>query len=148
MKTPSQSSFKTRDSCTNQPISITYKINKSFRHRYKLRGVFHNTSKAIDKIFSAARTECREILRISPYSFRIRKNADRNNSEYGQFSRSVEFGIFFELKKISEEAINMYFLFPHSSMLMSKIKNKFLQTFIPLFFMHWVKCWNYDFFRL
>ena len=26
---------------------------------------------------------------ISPYSFRMRENADQNNSEYGQFSRSV-----------------------------------------------------------
>ena len=29
-----------------------------------------------------------EILRISPYSVRIRENTDQNNSEYGHFSRS------------------------------------------------------------
>ena len=45
-------------------------------------------------VFSHTRTEYREILRISSYSFRMRENADQNNSEYGQFSHSVEFGIF------------------------------------------------------
>ena len=29
-----------------------------------------------------------EILRISPYSVRIRENTDQKNSEYGHFSRS------------------------------------------------------------
>ena len=33
-------------------------------------------------------TEYREILRISPYSFQIWKNADRKNYKYGHFSRS------------------------------------------------------------
>ena len=36
--------------------------------------------------FSHIRTEFEEILRISPYSVRMRENADQNNSEYGQFS--------------------------------------------------------------
>ena len=39
--------------------------------------------------FSRIRTEYGEILRISPYSVRIRENADKNNSKYEQFSRSV-----------------------------------------------------------
>ena len=30
----------------------------------------------------------RRILRISPYSVRMRENADQNNSEYGHFSHS------------------------------------------------------------
>ena len=30
----------------------------------------------------------REILRISPYSVRMRENVDQDNSEYGHFSRS------------------------------------------------------------
>ena len=33
-------------------------------------------------------TEYGEILRISPYSVRMRENADQNNSEYGRFLRS------------------------------------------------------------
>ena len=34
-------------------------------------------------------TEYEEILRISPYSVRMRENMDENNSEYGHFSRSA-----------------------------------------------------------
>ena len=37
--------------------------------------------------FSRMLTEYGEVLRISPYSVRIRKNADENNSEYGHFLR-------------------------------------------------------------
>ena len=39
--------------------------------------------------FSRIRTEYEEIRIISPYSVRMRENADQNNSEYGHFSRSV-----------------------------------------------------------
>ena len=39
--------------------------------------------------FSSIRTEYEEILSISSYSFRMRENADKNNSEYGQFLHSV-----------------------------------------------------------
>ena len=40
--------------------------------------------------FSHIRTEYGEILHISisPYLVRMRENADKNNSEYGHFSRS------------------------------------------------------------
>ena len=38
-------------------------------------------------VFSRIRTEYGEI-RISPYSVRLRENADLSNSEYGHFSRS------------------------------------------------------------
>ena len=38
--------------------------------------------------FSRIRTEYGEILRISPYSIRMRENADQKNSKYGQLSRS------------------------------------------------------------
>ena len=38
--------------------------------------------------FSRIRSEYREILRIFPYSVRMRENANQNNSEYGHFSRS------------------------------------------------------------
>ena len=34
-------------------------------------------------VFSHIRTEYGEILRISPYSVRMRQNMDQNNSEYG-----------------------------------------------------------------
>ena len=36
-------------------------------------------------VFSRIRTEYGEMLRISPYSVRMRKNTDQNNSEYGHF---------------------------------------------------------------
>ena len=39
-------------------------------------------------VFSRIRTEYGEIRTFSPYSVRMRENADRNNSEYGHFSRS------------------------------------------------------------
>ena len=41
--------------------------------------------------FSRIRTEYGEIRSISPYSVRMRENADQNNSEYGQFLRSDEY---------------------------------------------------------
>ena len=40
-------------------------------------------------VFSGIRTEYREILRISPVSVQMQENADKNNSEYGHFLRSV-----------------------------------------------------------
>ena len=40
-------------------------------------------------VFSRIRTECGEILPISPYSVRMRENTDQKNSKYGHFSRSV-----------------------------------------------------------
>ena len=40
-------------------------------------------------------TEYGEIRSISPYSGRMGKNADKNNSEYGHFSRSVSIEEFF-----------------------------------------------------
>ena len=43
--------------------------------------------------FSRIRTEKGEILRISPYSFQIRVNADRNISEYEHFLLSDYFTI-------------------------------------------------------
>ena len=39
--------------------------------------------------FSRIRTEYGEIRSISPYSVRMRENADQNNSEYGYFLRYV-----------------------------------------------------------
>ena len=39
-------------------------------------------------VFSRIPNEYGEILRISPYSVRMRENADQNNSEYGHFLRS------------------------------------------------------------
>ena len=44
-------------------------------------------------IFSRIRTEYGEIRSISPYSVRMRENADPSNSEYGHFLRSVDFSI-------------------------------------------------------
>ena len=39
--------------------------------------------------FSRIRTEYGEIRNISPYSVRMWEKADHTNSEYGDFSRSV-----------------------------------------------------------
>ena len=39
-------------------------------------------------VFSHIWTEYGEILRISPYSVRMRENTDQKNSEYGHFSGS------------------------------------------------------------
>ena len=38
--------------------------------------------------FSRLRTEYGEIRSMSPYSVRMRENADQNSSEYGHFLRS------------------------------------------------------------
>ena len=43
--------------------------------------------------FSSIRTEYGEIRSISPYSVRMRENADQNNSEYVHFSRSVNIAL-------------------------------------------------------
>ena len=40
------------------------------------------------------------ILRIYPYSVRMRENKDQNNSEYGHFSGSAKFSIFGILPQI------------------------------------------------
>ena len=39
-------------------------------------------------VFSRIRTELGEMLRISPYSVRMRENTDQNSSKYEHFSRS------------------------------------------------------------
>ena len=46
-------------------------------------------SKLFWSVFSRIRTEYGQILRIFPYSDRMRENTDQNNSEYGHFLRSV-----------------------------------------------------------
>ena len=40
-------------------------------------------------VLSHIRTDYGEKLRISPYSVRMRENADQNNFKYGHFLRSV-----------------------------------------------------------
>ena len=40
-------------------------------------------------VFSRIPTEYGKILRISPYSVRMRENTDQNNSEYGHFLHSI-----------------------------------------------------------
>ena len=44
-------------------------------------------------VFSGIRTEYREILRISPYSVRMRENVDQNNFEYRRFLRSDKLAV-------------------------------------------------------
>ena len=47
------------------------------------------------------RSEYWEILNISIYSARMRKNADQNNSEHGHFSRSAIHSLGIKTKKYS-----------------------------------------------
>ena len=51
LTTSHQSGFKPGDSCINQLLSITYQIYKSFDHRFELRSVFLDISKAFDKVW-------------------------------------------------------------------------------------------------
>ena len=46
-------------------------------------------SELFSSIFFRIRTKYGEIRIISPYSVRMRENADQNNSRYGHFLRSV-----------------------------------------------------------
>ena len=46
-----QSSFKPGDSCTNQLVSITHQIYKSFDYGHEFRSVFLDMSKAFDKVW-------------------------------------------------------------------------------------------------
>ena len=46
-----QSDFKPGDYCKNQLLSITHEIFKSFDDGYEVRGVFHDMSKAFDKVW-------------------------------------------------------------------------------------------------
>ena len=56
-------------------------------------------------VFYGIWTEYGEILRISPYSVRMRENTHQNSSEYGHFLRSVTD----ELLEIIVEQTNLYF---------------------------------------
>ena len=48
---PNQSGFKPGDSCTNQQLTITHEIYKSFDEGLEVRGVFLDISKAFDKVW-------------------------------------------------------------------------------------------------
>ena len=60
--------------------------------------------------FSRIRTEYREILRISPYSVRMRENTDQNNFEYGHFLRSDFFQLLLFLSHTFASNIKTPFL--------------------------------------
>ena len=46
-------------------------------------------SELLWSVFSRIRTEYGEVLRVSPYSVRMRENRDQKNSKYENFLRSV-----------------------------------------------------------
>ena len=46
-----QSGFKPDDYCIKQLLSITHKIYRYFDDGYEVRGVFHDISKAFDKVW-------------------------------------------------------------------------------------------------
>ena len=60
------------------------------KHIYLVSDTLHEKcpySELFWSAFSRIWTEYGEILCISPYSVRMRENADQNNSEYGHFLR-------------------------------------------------------------
>ena len=50
LKSDHQSVFKSRDSCVNQLLSITYEIYHSLDNGLEVRGIFLDISKAFDKV--------------------------------------------------------------------------------------------------
>ena len=60
-------------------------------------------------VFSRIRTEYGEILRISPYSVRMRENTDQKNSENGHFSCSVYSPIYFMIIENRREIALWFF---------------------------------------
>ena len=55
--------------------------------------------KSFWSVFFRIGTKYEEILRISPYSVRMRENTDQNNSEYGCFLRNIYYSLFLSLEK-------------------------------------------------
>ena len=76
------------------------------------------------------RTEYGEILRISPYSVRMRENADQKNSEYRCFSRSVSYFHF--------HSLYYFFLLKQAD----HITSNFLKTVSHKFYLvhSWILC--------
>ena len=66
------------------PNSIVLRVNKSLRKKWPC-------SELLWSEFSCICTEYGKIQTVSPYSVQMRENADQNNSEYGNFSRSEWF---------------------------------------------------------
>ena len=60
------------------------KVRLKVMQRYSLRENYPY-SELFWSAFSRIRTEYGQILRISPYSVRMRENTDQKNSEYGKF---------------------------------------------------------------
>ena len=82
--------------------------------------------------FSRIRTEYGGILRISPYSVRMRENADQNNSEYGHFLRSDSgFGNYIACKGFAVQTLlwSLEFVirknFEHGTIAVKKIKSAY-----------------------
>ena len=69
-------------------FSQTISIERNLLNRFTLRKKCPYLE-LFWSVFSRIRTEYGEILRTSPYLVRILENADQNNYEYGQFSRSA-----------------------------------------------------------
>ena len=66
--------------CPAGNISFSFRLCYAMRKKYPYSELFWSA-------FSRMWTEYGEALRISPYSVRMRKNADQKNSEYGHFLR-------------------------------------------------------------
>ena len=87
--------FRAKRDNSNRYYEIFHSFNTSPRKKCPYSELFWPT-------FFRIRTEYGEILLISPYSVRMRENADQNNSENGQFlcSASVSLSSFFQTDKI------------------------------------------------
>ena len=91
--------IKIRKLNENKLIAIKnqFQFNKTFAFRIvQLLFVFRLSlrkmcpySEFFWSVFLRIRTVYGEILRISPYSVRMRENTEQKNSKYGHFSRSV-----------------------------------------------------------
>ena len=76
--------MRTRKFVCHGVRSVSFSENLVLREKYRYSELFWS-------VFSRIWTEYGEILGISPYSVRLRENTDQNNSEYGDFSCSVEY---------------------------------------------------------
>ena len=87
-------SFKWHSSCLYYHLKLSYCHTDASTYNHS-RDWFKNLSLTLRKAcpyselfwsaFSRIRTEYGKIIRVSPYSVRMRENTDQSNSEYGHF---------------------------------------------------------------
>ena len=88
---------------------------------------------------SCIRTEYREILRISPYSARMRENAYQNNSEYGPFLHGglqLSFNIFRQSSGFNKNKLYKTLVYRSRGMLNFNFPEKGTELLSPPQFVH------------